>query len=97
MRALDASLNSRSAKLSGPIAQNDPAALAAGAKIYADDCAACRGSAKGPSDWGAKNFYPRAPQFVQEGSDVSPSESFAAIHNGIRYSGMRAWCGQLKD
>ena len=97
MRALDASLEKRSGGLTSPIAANDPAALAAGVKIYADDCAGCHGSAKGPSDWGAKNFYPRAPQFLQEGSDVSPSEAFAAIHDGIRYSGMGAWRGQLKD
>jgi len=97
MRALDASLEKRSAGLSSPIAKNDPAALAAGGKIYADDCAGCHGSAKGPSDWGSKNFYPRAPQFLQDGSDVSPSEAFTAIHDGIRYSGMGAWRGQLKD
>ena len=97
MRALDASLDKRSRGLNSPIAPNDASALAAGGKIYADDCAGCHGSAKGPSDWGAKNFYPRAPQFLQEGSDVSPSEAFAAIHDGIRYSGMGAWRGQLKD
>jgi mono/diheme cytochrome c family protein len=97
MRALDASLEKRSAGLRSPIQANDPAALAAGGKIYADDCAGCHGSAKGPSDWGAKNFYPRAPQFLQEGSDVSPTEAFAAIHDGIRYSGMGTWRGQLKD
>ncbi|HEX3422535.1 MAG TPA: cytochrome c [Sphingomicrobium sp.] len=97
MRALDASLEKRSSGLSNPVAANDPAALAAGAKIYADNCAGCHGSSKGPSDWGAKNFYPRAPQFLQEGSDVSPSEAFAAIHDGIRYSGMGAWRGQMKD
>jgi mono/diheme cytochrome c family protein len=97
MRVLDASLERRSAGLSSPIAQNDSAALAAGAKIYADNCAGCHGSAKGPSNWGAKNLYPRAPQFLEDGSDLSPSEAFAAIHDGIRYSGMGAWRGQLKD
>ena len=97
MRALDASLEKRSDGLSNPIAANDGAALAAGGKIYADNCAGCHGNAKGPSDWGAKNFYPRAPQFLQEGSDVSPAEAFTAIHDGIRYSGMGAWRGQMKD
>jgi len=75
----------------------DAAALAAGAKIYSDNCAGCHGSAKGPSDWGAKGFYPRAPQFFQEGADVTPPEAYAAVHDGIRYSGMAAWRGQLKD
>ena len=97
MRALDASLEKRSGGLTNPIKPNDSAALAAGARIYAQNCAECHGSTKGPSDWGSKNFYPRAPQFLEEGSDVSPPEAFAAIHDGIRYSGMGAWRGQMKD
>ena len=97
MRALDASLEKRSKGLSNPVAANDAAALAAGAKIYGNNCSGCHGDAKGPSDWGGKNMYPRAPQFFQEGSDVSAPEAFAAIHDGIRYSGMGAWRGQLND
>jgi mono/diheme cytochrome c family protein len=97
MRAVDASLEKRSSDARNPIAPNDAGALAAGAKIYGDNCTGCHGGAKGPSDWGAKGLYPRAPQFFQEGSDVSPPEAHAAIHDGIRYSGMGAWRGQLKD
>ena len=97
MRALDASLEKRSEGLKSPVQPNDSAALAAGAKIYSDNCAGCHGGTSGQSDWGSKNFYPRAPQFLEEGSDVSPSEAFAAIRGGIRYSGMGAWRGQLKD
>jgi mono/diheme cytochrome c family protein len=97
MRAVDASLEKRADGLKNPVAPNDAAAMAAGQKIFATNCAGCHGSAKGPSDWGAKGLYPRAPQFFQEGSDVSPTEAFAAIHGGIRYSGMGAWRGQLKD
>ena len=97
MRALDASLEQRSDGLASPIAANDSAALAAGAKIYATKCAGCHGDAKAPSLWGAKGFYPRAPQFFQEGSDVTPPEAFTAIHDGIRYSGMGAWRDLMKD
>ncbi|HYX45325.1 MAG TPA: c-type cytochrome [Sphingomicrobium sp.] len=97
MRALDASLEKRSDGLKNPIADGDRSALAAGAKIYGDNCAGCHGSAKGPSNWGANGFYPRAPQFFQEGSDVTPTEAFAAIHDGVRYSGMGAWKGEMKD
>ena len=97
MRSLDASLERRSSGLSNPIPANDSAALAAGAKIYGDNCAGCHGTAKQASAWGAKGFYPRAPQFFQEGSDVTPPEAFAAIHDGIRYSGMGAWRDQMKD
>ena len=97
MRALDASLEKRSKELKNPVSANDSAALTAGAKIFRSNCAGCHGSAKAPSDWGSKAMYPRAPQFFQEGSDVSPPEAFAAIHDGIRYSGMGAWRDQLND
>jgi mono/diheme cytochrome c family protein len=97
MRALDASLERRAEGLKNPIRADDHAAFAAGAKIYADGCAGCHGDTKGPSDWGSKGFYPRAPQFFQEGSDVTPEEAFAAIHDGIRYSGMGAWRDIMKD
>jgi mono/diheme cytochrome c family protein len=97
MRALDASLEKRARGLKNPIAAGDHAALAAGAKIYRTDCAGCHGDAKGPSAWGTKGFYPRPPQFFQEGADVTAPEAFAAIHDGIRYSGMGAWTGQMKE
>jgi mono/diheme cytochrome c family protein len=61
------------------------------------NCSGCHGTAKAPSPWGSKGFYPRAPQFWQEGNDVSPEEAFAAIHDGIRYSGMGAWKGMMKE
>lgn len=97
MRALDTSLEKRSGGLRNPVAANDQRALAAGQNIYAKDCAGCHGDAKGPSEWGAKGFYPRPPQFFQEGSDVTAPEAYAAIRDGIRYSGMAAWRGQMKD
>jgi mono/diheme cytochrome c family protein len=97
MRALDASLEKRSNGVKNPVAPNDATALAAGAKIYGDNCSGCHGSAKGSSEWGAKGLYPRAPQFFQEGADVTPPEVFAAIKDGVRYSGMGAWRDQLSE
>ena len=95
-RTLDASLERRSEGLKNPIAANDATALLAGRKLYAMNCSGCHGTAKAPSV-GSKGFYPRAPQFWQEGSDVSPEEAFAAIHDGIRYSGMGAWKGMMQE
>jgi mono/diheme cytochrome c family protein len=97
MRAIDASLEDRSEDLKNPIAANDKAALAAGEKLFSENCAGCHGDDKGPSAWGSRGFYPRAPQFYQEESDVSPEEAFVAIHDGIRYSGMGAWRDLMKD
>lgn len=96
MRALDASLEKRSDGLKNPIAAKDTASVAAGAKIYSDNCSGCHGSTKGPSAFGS-GFYPRVPQFFQEGTDVNPNEAYAAVHGGIRYSGMPAWDKQLSD
>jgi len=96
MKALDASLEKRSDKLSNPIDEKDASALAAGKRIYADNCAGCHGGAKGPSSFGS-GFYPRVPQFFQDGAGVDPREAYAAIHDGIRYSGMPAWQSQLND
>jgi mono/diheme cytochrome c family protein len=96
MRALDASLEKRSAGLTNPVRANDAAAIAAGAKIYSDNCAGCHGSAKGPSSFGS-GFYPRVPQFFQEGADVEPKEAYAALRDGVRYSGMPAWRSELSD
>ena len=96
MRALDASLEKRSGGLENPVAANDSRALAAGRKIYTDNCAGCHGSTGKPSAFGS-GFYPRAPQFFEEGTDVDPKEAYAAIRDGVRYSGMPAWHGQLSD
>lgn len=96
MRALDASLEKRSGGLSNPFKSGDSAAIAAGQKIYAKNCAGCHGGAKRPSSFGS-GFYPRVPQFFQEGTDVDANEAYAAVHDGIRYSGMPAWHDQLTD
>lgn len=97
VRSLDASLERRAIGLRNPIAGNDAAALATGMSIYSENCAGCHGTASKPSAWGSKGFYPRAPQFWQEGSDVTSEEAYAAIHDGIRYSGMGAWRDLIKD
>ena len=97
MRALDASLERRAKGLRNPIAGNDEAALATGMSIYSENCAGCHGTASMPSGWGSKGFYPRAPQFWQEGSDLTSEQAYAAIHDGIRYSGMGAWRDLIKD
>lgn len=97
-RALDASLERRSASVKNPIAARDSAALAAGQELYSDNCAGCHGDAKAPSAWGSKNFYPRVPQFWQDQEAApSPEEAYAAIHDGVRYSGMGAWKGMMTD
>jgi mono/diheme cytochrome c family protein len=95
-RALDASLERRARGLKNPISANDRSAFAAGAKLY-QNCSGCHGDATGPSSWGTNDFYPRVPQFYQEGAEVTPEEAYVAVHDGIRYSGMAAWGDQVPD
>lgn len=97
-RLLDTALEKRSDGLTNPIKADDKAALAEGAKLYANDCAGCHGDAKGPSTWGSKGFYPRVPQFFQQNHEhLTPEEAYTAVRDGIRYSGMGAWKGVMKD
>jgi mono/diheme cytochrome c family protein len=97
VRALNASLAKRSTGLKNPIAANDVVALKAGKDHYDHGCSGCHGDAQGPSDWGAKGFYPRAPQFFQNAVAVTPEEAFAAVHEGVRYSGMGSWKSMMTD
>jgi mono/diheme cytochrome c family protein len=96
MRALDASLEKRSSGLENPIEVKDARSLSAGRRLYADNCAGCHGGAEKPSAFGS-GFYPRVPQFYQDGTDVDPNEAYAAVKGGIRYTGMPAWAGQLNE
>lgn len=96
-RALDGSLERRAKGLRNPVSANDINALSMGMSIFSENCAGCHGTANKPSTWGSKGFYPRAPQFWQEDVDVTPEEAYAAIHDGIRYSGMGAWRDLIKD
>src|SRR5262249_56570853 len=46
---------------------------------------------------GTTSFYPRVPQFADEGSSLSPAEMFVAVKHGIRGTGMGAWQANLSD
>ena len=96
-RALAASLRRRAAALDNPVAADDEAALIAGMALFRNNCAGCHGGARGPSDWGTGNFYPRVPQFWQDRVAVTPQEAFVAVRDGIRYSGMGAWRGMMTE
>jgi mono/diheme cytochrome c family protein len=68
-----------------------------GAKVYRDGCAGCHGDSQKPSHWGSTAFYPRAPQFASEPPDKPEWQIFWIVKNGVRYSGMGAWDGEIPD
>jgi len=95
-RALDARLEREARGLQNPLKPTDDVLLA-GMKSYRNGCVGCHGGARGPSAWGTKNFYPRAPQFAQEGTDMSEPEMFLVVKHGVRYTGMAAWDGLIPE
>lgn len=95
-RALNASVAHQAPRLRNPL-QPSSEVLRAGLKIYREDCAGCHGDYQKPSHWGTTAFYPRVPQFVSEPPDKPDWQIFWIVKNGIRYSGMGAWNGEMSD
>ena len=89
-----------------PPIQADEAAFIAGAQIYRDQCAACHGSHRKPSSFGA-HMYPDAPplwEMHHHGSetmmgvtDDPPGETYWKVANGIRLTGMPSYKEILTD
>lgn len=96
-RALFAGVDVRARTVSNTFDTSDPGVVAAGKKIYSDDCSGCHGTPKAVSSWGARNFYPRVPQFWQQAVSIRPEQAFVIVRDGIRYSGMGAWRGLLTE
>jgi thiosulfate dehydrogenase len=79
-----------------PVAPSE-ANLLAGLKLFEDNCAGCHGTGGGRSHWGSSNFYPRAPQFVFERPTMPDWQLFAVVKDGIRYTGMGGWDGEMPE
>jgi thiosulfate dehydrogenase len=95
-RAITASLARESEWLKNPLEATDETLLA-GLKLYRSGCAGCHGDRGKPSHWGARNFYPPAPQFVEQPPALTAPQMFLAVKHGIRYSGMGGWDGEMPD
>ena len=80
-----------------PAAPQENATLLQGMKAYRRNCAGCHGKFGARSRWGTTSFYPRVPQFADEGSTLGPAEMFVVVKHGIRGTGMAAWEVNLPD
>ena len=80
-----------------PAAPQEDATLLAGMRAFRRNCAGCHGKFGARSPWGTTSFYPRVPQFADEGSTLGPAEMFVAVKHGIRGTGMAAWEANLSD
>jgi mono/diheme cytochrome c family protein len=94
--ALKRSIARQSSALKSPLPPTEEN-LAAGLKLYKNMCDGCHGGPAAPSDWGSKDFYPRAPQFGSHKPPYAESEIFYIVKNGIRYTGMGAVSSDVTD
>jgi mono/diheme cytochrome c family protein len=85
------------AKVVVPAAAQEDATLLAGLRTFRRNCAGCHGKYGAHSRWGTTSFYPRVPQFADQGSALGPAEMFVAVKHGIRGTGMAAWEANLSD
>ena len=94
--ALHRSVKRGAASLHNPLPAAD-ATLLEGMKLYKNACDGCHGTADRRSEWGATDFYPRAPQFGTNSPRFSEAEIYWIVKNGIRYTGMGAAYSDLAD
>lgn len=84
-------------KQSNPEALTD-ANLAAGIKLYKQNCAVCHGGADAKPSNIAVGLYQKAPQFGKHGVEDDPDgETYWKITHGIRLTGMPAFTKTLTD
>ncbi|HEX3233102.1 MAG TPA: cytochrome c [Gemmatimonadales bacterium] len=94
--ALNASLARRAPHLANPFPPSD-SNLAAGMRIYRNNCAGCHGGAnRKPAPFGL-GFYPPAPQLVLHPTRREEDQVFYLVRNGIRRTGMTAWSKIMSD
>ena len=96
MPALDASVRRHASQVQNPVAATDEN-LAAGMKIYENNCAGCHGDIHQPHAAFVDSLYPRAPQFMEDAPDMPEYQNFYIIEHGIRLSGMPAMRSSLKE
>ncbi len=90
MPSLDASIERRAPEIKNPVPPTNEN-LAAGMKVYQNNCALCHGDIHQPHAKVADTLYPRPPQFVEDAADMPPNQNFYIIQHGIRMSGMPGW------
>jgi mono/diheme cytochrome c family protein len=83
--------------VTNPVPVSD-AVIQEGMEHFADHCAVCHGNdGSGNTEMG-RGFYPRAPDMrLPATQNLSDSELFYIIENGVRLTGMPAWSTGTKE
>ena len=73
-----------------------PATMAEARAHFADHCASCHGNDGSGNTTMGRRLYPRAPDMRLPGTQsLSDGELFHIIENGIRFTGMPGWGGEV--
>lgn len=78
----------------------DETNLLAGVHAYLKNCAGCHGQLDQPEPALAKRFYPHPPQLLSPGKGVTDDpigNTHWVVKNGIRFSAMASYDGELTD
>jgi thiosulfate dehydrogenase len=97
MKALHAVSERQMGNVTSPVPPTD-ANLAAGLKIYQQNCIICHGASDGKPSNIAGGFYVASPQFGKDGAEDDPEgATYWKIHHGIRFTAMPAFQHTLKE
>ena len=95
--SLRATIAREAPKKPDPLALTDDN-LAAGIKLYADNCMVCHGAADGAASNVAAGLYQHAPQLAKHGVEDDPEgEIFWKIDHGVRLTGMPSFGKSLTE
>ncbi len=85
----DHSIHSRAASIAVP-SLNDSSLVATGFEHYNEMCVTCHGAPGKKPDELAQGLNPPAPDLASSTTDLSPSEMFLIVKDGIKMTGMPA-------
>jgi len=95
-RAVDEWVDDHASKQENPY-QPTAENLAAGQKVYEDNCAWCHGSLKQPASPMRTKFFPPVPALMARTPHDPDANFFYVTKYGIKLSGMPGWDGVLTD
>ncbi len=96
MRAMDASVERAAPKLKNPL-EADEVNLAAGARLYRENCTVCHGDPAHTKAPLADSLNPPAPQFMEDMADMPENENFYILQHGVRWTAMPGWKNVLTE
>jgi mono/diheme cytochrome c family protein len=92
----DHSIRSRAERIAVP-SLNDSSLVATGFEHYQAMCVTCHGAPGKEPDELAQGLNPPAPDLAGSTTDLSPSEMFVIVKDGIKMTGMPAWGSTHSD